>query len=160
MSLLEEVVNSEEFRTKVISYQNSSGEREYQKNYIWNDSSQRLTNEDVYNLLMEANEKMVPGTLNEMNIFARLRKCSWSKRKFSVWCRKVIGSTSPRTTPWMVLNWKFYRNYKAHNMVANIVHEWIHLLGFLHGKRNMREEVPYVVGSIAGQVAKGILDNR
>jgi ssRNA-specific RNase YbeY (16S rRNA maturation enzyme) len=45
-------------------------------------------------------------------------------------------------------------------MVANIVHEWLHLLGFLHGEVNMREEVPYVVGSIAGQVAEEYLAAR
>ena len=42
-------------------------------------------------------------------------------------------------------------------MVSNIVHEWIHLLGFLHGSKNMNQEVPYVVGRIAGLVAKDIL---
>lgn len=33
------------------------------------------------------------------------------------------------------------------------MHEWIHLLGFLHGKEAPKEEVPYVVGYIAKLIA-------
>ena len=58
------------------------------------------------------------------------------------------------------LNWKFYQKYETPQMVANLVHEWIHLLGFLHGNQNMHEEVPYVVGSIAGEVAQNILQRE
>lgn len=160
LSLLEEVMNSEEFKLKVLAYKNSSGKREYQKNYLWKDPSQRLTNEDVYNILMEGKEHMIPGTIGEMNIYAKLRICRGWRRHVTVWCRNVIGSTAPYSSEWMTLNWKFYSSFKAHEMVSNIVHEWIHLLGFLHGKVNMREEVPYVVGAIAGQVAEGIMKRR
>lgn len=45
-------------------------------------------------------------------------------------------------------------------MVSNMVHEWIHLLGFLHGDTRITEEVPYVVGGIAGEVAQNLLKPR
>lgn len=160
LSLLEDVLNREDFKQMVLSYKNSSGKREYQKNYLWKNSQNKLTNEDVYNIIMTANERMVPGTEGKMNFYARIRRCGWFKRTVSIWCRKVIGSTAPDKSPWMTLNWKFYKNYEPHQMVANIVHEWIHLLGFLHGKLNMREEVPYVVGAIAGKVAKRIINQQ
>lgn len=160
LSILEQVLNSTEFRTKVLTYKRGDGKRLYQKNYLWNDKDNLLSNEDVYNILMAADEKMRPNTFGEMNINALIRKCSWFKQKVSVWCRRVIGSTNPHVSEIMTLNWKFYSRYEVPNMVANIVHEWIHLLGFLHGSKNMDQEVPYVVGSIAGEVARGILNKE
>jgi len=44
--------------------------------------------------------------------------------------------------------------------VNNLVHEWIHLLGFLHGEENMREEAPYVIGRIAQEVSEKVLRKR
>ena len=157
LAILEEVLNSDEFKKLVLTYTRGDGQRLYVKNYLWNDSDKLLTNEDVYNIIMAGDERMRPDTLGVMNLNARIRKCSWFKSKVSVWCRKVIGSTNPRSSEVMTLNWKFYRNYEIPNMVSNIVHEWIHLLGFLHGSKNMNQEVPYVVGRIAGLVAKDIL---
>ncbi len=152
--ILETVLNSYEFKRRVLSYKRSSdGKRLYQKNYLWNDSDNRLTNEDVFSLVMKGDEFMLPDTIAEMNLYANVKQCNWFMSRVSVWCRKVIGSTNPGQSKWMTLNWKFYKRFKTSEMVSNIVHEWLHLLGFLHGNVNMREEVPYVVGSIAGQVA-------
>lgn len=158
LEILEEVLNSEEFKLKVLSYKRSDGKRLYQKNYLWNNVDQKLSNEDVYNIIMEGNEKMRPNTLGEMNINSWVKKCKWWEIHRAVWCQKVIGSTDPRNSKWKKLNWKFYTKFETPQMISNLVHEWIHLLGFLHGSENMREEVPYVVGSIAGEVAKQFLD--
>lgn len=162
LEILEEVMNSEEFKRKVLSYKRSDGKRLYQKNYLWTNSEERLTNEDVYDLIMEGHEKMIPNTYGEMNLNMWIKKCTRFERYIRriKWCSGVVGSTSPYNSKWITANWKFYTRYETPNMVANIVHEWLHLLGFLHGKENMREEVPYVVGSIAGQVAEGILDRE
>lgn len=158
LGIIETVLNSDQFKRKVLSYKRSDGSRLYQKNYLWNNKNETLTNEEVLKLIIAGNEKMRPNTLNEMNINAWVKKCSWWQRA-GIWCRKVIGSTSPSSSFMMKLNWKFYKNYESHQMVANIVHEWLHLLGFLHGNENMREEVPYVVGSIAGEVAREFLND-
>lgn len=156
--ILETILNSETFKYRVLAYKRSAdGARRYQKNYLWNNNQERLTNEDVYQIIMSGDEYMRPDTLSEMNLNAYVKKCNWFMSKASVWCRAVIGSTNPGQSKWIKLNWKFYKKYKTSEMVANIVHEWLHLLGFLHGDQNMREEVPYVVGSIAGQVAKEYL---
>lgn len=157
LSILEEVLNSESFKSKVLAYKReSNGKREFQKAYLWRDSSKTLTNEDVLKIILAGNEKMRPHTENEMNINSYVKVCKWWQ-KAGVWCRKVIGSTSPSSSRWIKLNWKFYAKFEVHQMVNNLVHEWIHLLGFLHGSEHMREEVPYVVGKIAGVVAQEIL---
>ena len=159
LSLLEETLNSEEFKTKVLSYRRSDGKRLFQKNFLWNQTQRRLSNEDVYNILMRGDEHSIPGTEGEMNLNSWIKKCSWWERA-GVWCRKVIGSTNPSSSKWIKINYKFYSRYHAPEMVNNLVHEWIHLLGFLHGSENMREEVPYVVGRIAQDVAEQILAKK
>jgi hypothetical protein len=160
LSILEEVMNSEEFKIKVIGYERN-GNRSYQKNYLWNEVNSRLSNEQIYETIMNGDEKMRPGTPGEMNFNATVKKCSaWDWATTFVWCNKVVGSTSPRASYWITLNWEFYQSFETHQMVSNMVHEWLHLLGFLHGDQNITQEVPYVVGSIAGQVAKEMLERE
>lgn len=159
LSLLEETLNSEEFKKMVLSYKRSDGERLYQNNHLWGDETSALSNEDVYNIIKAGNEKMVPGTIGEMNIYSWIKKCTWRdlNRK---WCNGVIGSTDPRNSEWIKLNYAFYRKFDAPTMVNNLVHEWIHLLGFLHGSEKLGEEAPYVIGEIAEKVSRKILKNR
>jgi hypothetical protein len=169
LDIMEEIVNSEDFKQKVLSYErvigkDSSGNdiksRSYANNYIWNDKENPLSNEDIYNILMKGDEKSRENTLGEMNFNSYVRVCKWYQRKFT-WCKGVIGSTAPRTSKWIKLNWKFYKKFETEEMVSNMIHEWIHLLGFLHGPRStMRQEAPYIIGGIAKEVAKNILENR
>jgi len=160
LSLLETILNSDSFKSKVLSYKReSNGKREFQKAYLWSESSKTLSNEEVLKVILEGNEKMRPHTFGEMNINSYVKVCrSW--RRLGIWCRKVIGSTTPSSSKWIKLNWNFYQNFETHQMVNNLVHEWVHLLGFLHGSEYMREEVPYVIGKIAGVVALEILAKK
>lgn len=152
IELLDEIVNSEEFKRKVIGYVRPNGKREYAKNYLWNDSKVTLSNEQIYSIIMNGNERIIPNTESEANLFIRSYKCKWWQRLGP--CNKVIGYTNPSGSKWINVNWKFYAKYDVHEMVGNLMHEWIHLLGFLHGKQDLHQEVPYVVGRIASQIAK------
>jgi hypothetical protein len=38
-------------------------------------------------------------------------------------------------------------------MVSNLVHEWIHLLGYFHVRVGDYDSVPYAIGRIAYKVA-------
>jgi hypothetical protein len=151
--LLEEILNSDEFRIKVISYVRSNGKREYANNVLWNDTRKRLSNEAIFNIIMTGNELMVPNTEGEMNLSITLRTCKRHER-LSPWCRTVVGSTTPYSSQWIELNWRFYSHMDTAEMVSNIVHEWLHLIGFLHAKNDLHEDVPYVVGAIAGEIAR------
>ena len=64
------------------------------------------------------------------------------------------------TSFWITLNWKYYSNMRIEEMTGNIVHEWIHLLGFEHHKGNLDEQVTYVVGEITENMAKEILQRE
>lgn len=154
INMLGEILNGEVFKKRVIGYlRNSNGEREYSKNYLWSDVDNKLTNEDVYELIMNGDERIIPETIGEMNINVWQYRSSW-------WTKHVVGYTNPSKSKWISVNSRHYNGYEIHEMVANITHEWMHLLGFLHGKNNTREEVPYVVGRIAGAIAKEILEQQ
>ncbi len=157
LSIIEEVMNSDEFRMKVIAYVRANGKQEYSQNFLWKNSKAPLTNEEIYRVIMTGNEKMIENSFGEMNINSMVKVCKGFEIA-GVWCRTVVGSTSPRSSKWIKLNWNFYNRYETHEMVENIVHEWLHLNGFLHGEDNLHEEVPYVVGEIAGQIAKKLLN--
>jgi hypothetical protein len=159
LELLEEVMNHEEFKTMVLSYEKETGVREFQKNYLWRNSSDRLSNEDIYKIIMTGDEKMRDNTIGEMNLNSYVKVCR-GVRKWGIWCRKVVGSTDPSNSKWIKLNWKFYAKFDTPKMINNLTHEWLHLLGFLHGSENMRKEVPYIVGQIAEEVARKILAER
>ena len=164
LEILEKIMNSEKFKQRVIGYQRPNRTtasqndhiREYHKNYLWRDPSKTLTNEDIYKIIMNGNEKIRPDTLGEMNINIKKYKSPWYKPR----AKNVIGWTNPSSSKWINVNWHFYDHFKVHEMVGNIVHEWIHLLGFLHGNHYMREEVPYVVGKIASDIAQEILEQN
>ncbi|MBD64357.1 MAG: hypothetical protein CME62_04070 [Halobacteriovoraceae bacterium] len=151
LDLLEEIMNSDEFRRKVTTYIQPDGTANYQKNYLWNETDKTLSRHEVYNIIMEGWEASRPDTAGEMNL---------NIKKYHSWWSRVIGWTSPSSSKWINVNWRFYKRYQVHEMVGNIVHEWVHLLGFLHGNQKLHQEVPYVVGAIAGQIAKNRLDKK
>lgn len=178
LALLSPVLNSLEFKKRVLSYvractkaelkadKNCKNKNEFFKNSLWRDSSKKLSNSDVYNLLKQGDEKTIPNTIGEININSWIKVCTKTERtnrknRYYRWCNGVIGSTSPFNSKLIKLNWKYYKKYNSNQMVANIVHEWIHLLGFLHGPREtMRMEVPYVIGKIAGEIAKEMMTGK
>jgi hypothetical protein len=161
LSLLEPVLNSAEFKKRVLSYlRPGHTEPGYQKNYLWNNETERLSPSQIYEVIKKADEKMIPNTIAEMNINSWVKVCKWYEKPLT-WCSKVVGSTSPSTSKLIKVNWKFYRKFEANQMVSNLVHEWLHLLGFLHGPSStMRMEVPYIVGQIAGEVAKEMMEGK
>lgn len=143
--LLEIIVNSEEFKRKVLTYKGINDSGEYSKNYLWNDSTNRLSNEDVYKVIMNGDERMVPDTLGSANLNVKSYKSKW-------WFSKVIGWTNPKSNKNIHVNWRKYKNFKVESMASNLFHEWLHLVGFLHGK-NQHQEVTYVVGGIVKELA-------
>ncbi len=140
--MIEEVVNSEEFKEKVIGYMGSTGNRSYT-------SSNNLTNEQVYAFLMQGKELLKGNeTLGEMNFDVARYYKRWSK---------VIGYTNPGKHNWISVNGKFYRNYDVAQIASNITHEWIHLCGFYHDSARDHDSVPYAVGYIMEDLVKKLM---
>lgn len=134
---LEKVVNSQEFKNRVINFKNSQGERAFASN-------KGLSNEEIYELLMEGREDLQPNTPGEMNFFLKLYY-----RPFS----RVIGYTSPDTNR-IHVNWKFFKRYGASEVAANLMHEWLHKMGYGHRSAKEHDSVPYAIGYIVGEMIR------
>jgi hypothetical protein len=158
LALLETVLNSSQFQMKVLSYVRENGSRGFANARLWKAGSP-LSSEQVKQAIYGGDEKTIPQTPHEMNLNLMVRNCR-AHQRVTPWCRTVVGSTTPHTSKWITLNWKFYSRFEVPEMVENIVHEWLHLIGFLHGEENLNEEVPYVVGAIAGEVARELMTRQ
>lgn len=141
-SIIEAVMNSNEFKEKVINFKSSTGTRSYTSN-------RGMSNEQVYEFLMQGKE-LVGGetTLGEMNFDVRRYYRGWSK---------VIGYTNPGKTNTININGRFYSRYTLTQITSNMVHEWIHLKGFFHDSAKDHDSVPYAVGYIAEELAEKYL---
>lgn len=138
-SIIEAVMNSNEFKERVINFKSSDGKRSYSSN-------RGMSNEQVYEYLMQGKE-LVGGESNqgEMNFDVRRYYRGWSK---------VIGYTNPGKSNTISVNGRFYSRYKITQITSNLVHEWIHLNGFLHDSAKDHDSVPYAVGYIAEELAE------
>lgn len=137
--VLEEVVNSEEFKDRVINFKNSKGERSFASN-------KGLSNEEIYQIFMEGRETLQQNTPGEMNFFLKLYNKSWSR---------VIGYTSGDTNV-IHMNWKFFKNFAPHQVASNLAHEWTHKIGFDHRSAKEHDSAPYAIGYIIGEMAERI----
>jgi len=137
--IVENVINSEEFKTKVISYLSKNGQRTYTNN-------KGLTNEQVYETIMNGKELLNgDNTLGEMNFDVDRYSRFWSK---------VIGYTNIGKDNVIHVNGKFYKNYSPAEITGNITHEWLHLMGFVHSSASDHDSIPYAVGYIMGDLAE------
>lgn len=138
--VLEEVVNSEEFKERVINFKNKKGERAFASN-------KKLTNEEIYAAFMEGRETLQQNTPSEMNFYLKLYNKSWSR---------VIGYTSANTNL-ININWKYFKGNPVSGVAANLAHEWVHKLGFTHKSASEHDSVPYGIGYIVGDMVKNRL---
>ena len=134
---MEAVVNTEEFKDRVINFKNTKGERAFASN-------ESKTNEEIYAIFMEGREDLQPNTPHEMNFFLKQYYKRWSA---------VIGQTNPSTNV-ISLNWKFFRNFAPSDVAGNLAHEWVHKLGFGHKSAAEHDSAPYAIGYIVGEMTE------
>lgn len=138
--LLEAVVNSDEFKDRIINFKNSKGERTFASN-------KGLTNEQIYQIFMEGRETLQQNTPGEMNFFLRLYNRPWSR---------VIGYTTGDTNV-ININWKFFRNFRPNEVAGNLAHEWTHKIGFDHKSAAEHDSAPYAIGYIVEEMGRNYL---
>lgn len=138
--VLEEVVNTEEFKDRVINFKNSKGIRQFASN-------KGLTNEQIYAHFMEGRETLQQNTPGEMNFYLKLYNKSWSR---------VIGYTSGNTNV-ININWKYFKNFAPAQVASNLAHEWTHKIGFDHKSAKEHDSAPYAIGYIVEDMAARVL---
>ena len=140
LEIVEKVVNSEEFKNRVLNFENRNGERAFASN-------NKLTNEEIYSTFMDGRETLQQNTPGEMNYFLSLYH-----KRFS----KVIGWTNPSINT-INVNWKFFKNFKPSDVAGNLVHEWVHKIGFGHKSAAEHDSAPYAIGYIAREMGERYL---
>lgn len=141
--ILETVMNSQEFKERVLNF-TFKGEKQFYMN-------NGLSNKEIYAQLMTGEEVLMPNSVGIMNFDLSLYR---SKNPWS----KVKGYTKSDTMRiWM--NKKFFRksSWTSINVAGNMAHEWVHKMGYGHDYRHNADRpytVPYAIGYIVGDVAK------
>ncbi len=140
-ALLEKIVNTEEFKQRVLHFNFNGQEAFYQNN--------GLTNLQIYHKIMAAAEELPKLTAanQTIDLTVQLYTSSW-------FGRNVVGYTNPDTST-IYMNTYFYNYATPAGTASNMMHEWMHKLGFDHDYRstsNRPYSVPYAIGDIVEQM--------
>jgi len=132
-SLLEKVVNSYEFREKVLDFQ-YLGQSQF--------ASTNLSNNNVYQKIMTGKEQLSLVEDKTLNL---------ELRPYYTW-RSVVAYTTPQSTQ-VNFNTKYLNYYTAADIAKTIMHEWLHKIGFNHDY-NVTSRRPYSVPYGIGEIVK------
>ena len=138
ISIIKKVIRSKEFRDRVIEF-TFNGQRAFVDNG-------GLSNEEIYQKILEGSEDLDPGIDHEMDLDLELY---FSRRN-------TVGYTKPDGLRiWM--NSKFFNAYTPAEVAGNIFHEWTHKLGFEHAfyySVSRESSVPYALGYLIEELGK------
>jgi hypothetical protein len=137
VDLIKQVLASEAFKKKILNFTYKG-----KKAFIDNNG---LTNAQVYKKILEASEKLNPGKNNTMDITVETYFTD----------ANVIGYTMPSINK-IYMNRKYFNNFTPVQISSNMVHEWLHKLGFGHDYESTPTRpysVPYAVGYIVKALA-------
>lgn len=139
VELIKRVVASEEFKNKILNYTYKGKKKFFDTN---------KSNAQVYKAILEGSEKMLPyGPNNAMDLELEL---------YTDMKAPVIGYTMPNIVK-IFMNTKYFNNFQPYQVVDNMIHEWLHKLGFGHSQQptpDRPHSVPYAVGYIAKALAR------
>ena len=140
VDLIKQVVASEEFKQEVLNHT-------YEGRLAFADNK-GFTNEEIYQRIIEASEKLSPGVDYTMDITL-----------VAFFKDAVTVGYTVTNSPKIFMNRKFFGKQKAEAVTANIVHEWLHKIGFQHdvsATASRPFSVPYSVGYIVRRLAKNL----
>jgi hypothetical protein len=98
------------------------------------------TNDCVYQHILQGNEKLSPALDNELDLEVRFYYASTT----------TVGYTYANVN-YIYVNTKYFDTYQLNSVAANMVHEWLHKMGYGHDSSATTRRpfsVPYGVGSI------------
>lgn len=138
--LIKAVIATDEFREAVINHTYGG-----KKTYVDNGG---YTNEEIYEKILDGAESLNKIEDNEMDLEVE------TYYSFS----STVGYTYSNT-PKIYMNTKFLDSYNATQVSRNMIHEWLHKLGFKHASSYSTSRdysVPYAIGEIMGRIAKTV----
>lgn len=141
VKIIKRVIVSKEFKERVLNYQ-FKGKRQFNDNH-------GLSNEEIYLKILEGPEQIGQKTRNNtMDVELELYHQKTN----------TIGYTYPNTVRiWM--NKKYFSRYSPIKVADNLMHEWMHKLGFTHEiswNSDRDHSVPYAIGYLIEELASKI----
>lgn len=134
---IRQIVATKEFKDAVLNH-TYNGQKAFANN-------NGLSNLQIYNRLIIGAEQLRPEKNYRMDVELELYYEDSS----------TIGYTYPNINHiWM--NLKYFNQYQAHQVAGNLMHEWLHKLGFNHASASTPERpysVPYAIGYIVRNLA-------
>lgn len=157
-SLLEDVLNSDEFKTRVL-----------QGNYTW---TNRMSNEEIYNYIMKAHEKYGQGGEdNVVNLRLRTMSLEIDGKGWMDNCdlnssagtigKDGGGSGVAAICPERLKLW--YSKNNTADLAGHYAHEYLHILGFSHpvwGGWRQRKTLVYQIGDLISELAEQRLKEK
>lgn len=139
--IIKKVITSEAFKERVLNY-SYNGSKKFFDNH-------GLSNEEVYQKILEGAEKMGNTAKNNtMDVELELYHQKTT----------TIGYTYPNTVRiWM--NTKYFNKYTPIKVADNLMHEWMHKLGFTHAttwSKDRDHSVPYAIGYLVEELADNL----
>lgn len=136
--LIKKVVASATFKNRILNHK-FGGKKAF------NDNG-GLSNAQIYKKIIEGSEMLTPGVDNQMDLSLEVYRAA----------NNTVGYTYPsELRVWM--NEKFLNANKPYKVTTNMVHEWLHKLGFKHSVASTptrKYSVPYAVGYLVRDLAK------
>lgn len=140
IKIIKKVVSSLEFRERVLNHTYNGV-----KTFVDNGG---LSNAQIYKIILEGAETLNKIKNNTMDMEVELFYADTS----------TVGYTSSNS-PRVWVNKKFFYTYSVSGVASNLMHEWLHKLGFRHGSfytPSRDYSVPYAIGRIVGSLGRGI----
>ena len=131
------VISSESFRSAVINH-TYGGRKTFKDNGGY-------SNTQIYQKILDAAEKLQPTRNNTMDLGVKMYYENSDTVGFTMTNSKVIN-----------MNTKFFNKYSSHQVSRNMMHEWLHKLGFKHAvsySSSRDYSVPYAIGNIMQRLA-------
>jgi hypothetical protein len=136
--IIKKVVASSEFRNRVLNF-TYQGKKQFIDN-------KGMTNEEIYQALLEGKENLLPVVDNQMDLELQLYY-SWTS---------TVGYTTPGELR-IYMNTKFFDPYTPSEVAGNVFHEWTHKLGFEHASSHSVDRdhsVPYALGYLIEELGQ------
>lgn len=121
MSQLTTVLNSREFYTRMMN--------------LKLEQTNGKSNKEIYDMIHSGADKFNRESDNDIDVHLTMYY-SW---------KRTIGYTYP-STYFTWINRKFFRGFNEASVAGNVIHEYMHNLGFGHISAKDHDSVPYAIG--------------
>ena len=131
------VIATDAFRNAVLNHTYNG-----KKTFVDNGG---LTNAQIYQRILEGAETLQPAKNNRMDLSVKLYYENSTTVGYTTTGSKTIN-----------MNTKFFNKYTASGVSSNMMHEWLHKLGFKHAVNYSTARdysIPYAIGKIMGKLA-------